>query len=68
MDREYFGFKDIKNNKLVEIETLEKQCRNYELHAASVRDEQAVANDRERISGVVISPQKRREMQEMLEE
>lgn len=53
---------------MVEIEGLEKQCRNYELHAASVRDEQAVASDRERISGVVISPQKRREMQEMIEE
>lgn len=68
IDREYFAFKEIKQQKAAEVDALERELKNYENHVAAMRDETAVATDRERISGVVISPQKRREMQELIED
>lgn len=38
------------------------------MHVAAIRDEAAAASIRERINGIVISPQKRKEMQELIDE
>lgn len=47
---------------------MDREAKNYENHVSAMRDEMTVASDRERINGVVISPQKRREMQELIED
>lgn len=46
IDREYFAFKNIRSSKLQMVEALEKDIKNYEIHVAAMRDEQAVASDR----------------------
>lgn len=68
IDKEYFSFKEIRKFKEGEIDNLEKEIKSYQNRMGPMRDQTSIHNDRERISSVVISTQKRKEMQQILDE
>lgn len=68
LDGEYFAFKSIVTDKKESLEVLEKEAKSWENKSGYFRDENAVATDRLRVSSIAISPQKRKEMQTLLEE
>lgn len=68
LNQEYFGFRHMLDGKNQQIAALEKEIKSWEIRAEGMRDEIAAVGDRQRVASVAISPEKRKQLQDMLRE